>query len=822
MKTYLEKLSSHLDNYSSEKEDKWLICLVLVIAFILTGAIAFESRAQFSRETEKVFNYESENPLSTDTVEHQYTSPEIGNRKSVGLVLSGGGAKGIAHVGVIKALEDNDIPIDYVAGTSMGSIVGSLYACGYSPEEMMNLFLSDGFRSWSSGRINRDLTFYASEPKPSAAWVNLYINPKDSSIFTSDIIPSSLINPIPMNLEFLRLFAPYTEQCKADFDKLMVPFRCVASDIYHKHKVVFSKGSLGESVRASMSFPLVFKPIEIDGVLMYDGGIYDNFPVNVMNEDFDPDLIIGVSVSGADTKPIANDIYSQLEDMIIQNNDYSVPAKEGIKIQVPVTDFGVLDWGQAKTIYNIGYETGLAMVDSIKKRTPARMPLSAVKNRRASFKAATPELHFDSISIQGCTKGQADYLRYLMQGRRQNADLDIEQVSEGYYRAISTGKLADLLPLAQPASMPRILDLKANVRNRWNVGFGGWITSSTNSMLYLSTGYHTLSANSMDLDLGIWVGQSYYAAEGSARFGLKTPVMSWLEVLGVVSKTKFFDSELLFYEDKSPTFINDFENYIKLNYGWAIGRKAKGYVSVGYGHIKDDYYPAGTTDFVNTRRDKSRFNIGLLRVGFEKNTLNDFMYPSAGMEFKAYAQGLYLMSDFLPQGKRADRQVFGGHVRGMAEILWRHYFSLHKKFTLGALANGVLTVGSNRQNYTVAMIQSPAFAPTPSTKNVFNIGFRADNYLAGGIIPIYKPFNNAQLRGDFFVFAPVREMKNVNNMAVQGAWFRRCEFMGEIAAVYNLSFASISLYGNYMTYPKRNWNFGISLGLLMQAPRFLR
>ena len=78
-----------------------------------------------------------------------------------------------------------------------------------------------------------------------------------------------------------------------------------------------------------MSFPLVFKPIEMDGVLVYDGGIYDNFPVNVMENDFDPDFIIGVSVSPADTKPIKGDIYSQLEDMIIQNNDYSLPADKG-------------------------------------------------------------------------------------------------------------------------------------------------------------------------------------------------------------------------------------------------------------------------------------------------------------------------------------------------------------------------------------------------------------------------------------------------------------------------------------------------------------
>ena len=267
--------------------------------------------------------------------------------EKIGLVLSGGGAKGIAHVGVIKALEENDIPIDYVTGTSMGAIVGSLYSCGWTPEQMLDLFTSKGFSYWSTGTIDRNLEYYFTTPAPTPKWVSLNINFRDTTNnIASQIIPSSLINPIPMNLEFLRLYSPYSEQCKENFNNLFVPFRCVTSDIYHKHKIVCKDGSLGDAVRASMSFPLVFKPIEMDGVLVYDGGIYDNFPVDVMREDFKPDFIIGVSVSSADTKPIKNDIYSQLEDMIIQNNNYSLPAKEGVKIQVPVLNFAVLDFGR--------------------------------------------------------------------------------------------------------------------------------------------------------------------------------------------------------------------------------------------------------------------------------------------------------------------------------------------------------------------------------------------------------------------------------------------------------------------------------------------
>ena len=208
--------------------------------------------------------------------------------QSVGLVLSGGGAKGIAHIGVIKALEENDIPIDYISGTSMGAIVGGLYAAGYTTDEMMALIKSREFMDAASGQIDERYTYYflhdVNEP-------NLFtLNIGDKSSATS-LLPASVINPIPMNFEFMAIFSPFTAQCGGDFDKLFVPFRAVASDVTNKRKVVWSHGSLGEAIRSSMSFPLVFHPVEKDGALLYDGGIYDNFPVGVMTTEFAPSMI---------------------------------------------------------------------------------------------------------------------------------------------------------------------------------------------------------------------------------------------------------------------------------------------------------------------------------------------------------------------------------------------------------------------------------------------------------------------------------------------------------------------------------------------------
>ena len=128
---------------------------------------------------------------------------------------------------------------------------------------MMEMFTSKDFLYWSSGTINPKYVSYYSKPDPTPAWAKINLSLKDSTDsnltgIASQILPANLISPIPMNIEFLNIFAPYSEQCGENFNNLFVPFRCVTSDVYHKHKIVCSEGSLGDAVRASMSFPFVF------------------------------------------------------------------------------------------------------------------------------------------------------------------------------------------------------------------------------------------------------------------------------------------------------------------------------------------------------------------------------------------------------------------------------------------------------------------------------------------------------------------------------------------------------------------------------------
>lgn len=760
-------------------------------------------------------------------------------RYQVGLVLSGGGAKGIAHIGVIKALEDNDIPIDCVAGTSAGAIVGSLYACGWTPEQILGLFTSESFKYWSSGTVSKDNIYYEMLPPPNPAWADFGLNiggDRSGENIFSQILPSNLISPIPMNLEFLELYAPYTAQCRENFDRLFVPLRTVCSDVYHKHKVVCSNGSVGDAVRASMSFPLVFKPIEMNGVLVYDGGIYDNFPVDVMHEDFHPDFIIGVSVSGPDSKPEPDNIYSQLEDMIIQNNNYNLPPDWGVKIQVPVLGYATFDWGAAMEIYKTGYRTGLEMIDSIKARCPYRRSASRLAEMREEFAARTPVVEFEETVVTGATASQEYYIKELFAGPKDSW-IGMRQVKNDYYRAVTSGKLLDLLPQAsfphppvvrrEPGGevlvAPATLRLQATVKQPWNVGVGGWISSSIQSQLFITFGYHTLSLSSLDIDLSGWVGQSYYAGMLSGAIALPTANPSSLRISGVATRQKLYEDELLFFQNSSPEFVTEAQQYARVEYSLALGKPAKGYARLSYGHIQDRYFPLGRPGDLICDRDKADYLGVALEAGYEANTLGNLLYPMAGRFLNA---NLLAVCERTRHTDGLTGKTEGGYGKSRLAVSakgeWKHYFPIHRNFVVGGMAEALVTLRGLYEDYVATLVHSASFAPTPSTRNYFNTAFRSDNYLAFGVIPVWNPVQKLQIRGDFYFYSPIRNIVADGNGCRFDGWFRRAEFIGELAAVYNFKFASLSLYCNYLSYPASNWNFGINLGLLFQAPRFAR
>lgn len=748
-----------------------------------------------------------------------------GERPTVGLVLSGGGAKGIAHIGVIQAFEENDIPIDYITGTSMGAIVGSLYASGYTPAEMLELIASRGFAYWSTGKIDPDYTYYFLTRDKSPVFVRLNLG-KDSTSVTS-VLPMSLINPIPMNMAFLDIYSRFTAQCGGDFDRLFVPFRCVTSDVYAKHKVVLSKGSLADAVRMSMSFPMVFEPILLDGVPMYDGGIYDNFPVDVMVDDFNPDALIGVDVGSKDAPPASRNPMSQLEDMIMQPDDYPFPYGKGVYIRIDLDRFGLLDFDKYQQIYDIGYRRGLEMVDSVRLKVRSSVAAADVERRRKEFKAATPPFRIDSVTVSGGTPGENRYLRSLFTPGGRTVST-YPEARDAYYRAISSGQLQNLVPtpVLNQADSSFTLNYRAVVKEKYNVGIGGYISSSTNSMLFFHAGYNTLRFKSLNADINAWVGQSYLAAEGRFRAFFNTYRPSALEMRVVVSRQKYHETEKLFYQIDAPDFIRRSEAFGRAAFAWGPTHRTRVEAGIGFGHLTDRYHSrpaAGAVDGEEMMiRDRGIFNLGQLRMAWEYNSLNSADDPTSGMSIEASAAAI--------AGKYHYRADGGASPEANSDVRWLQarleavrYWPLDRRFSVGARFGTLLSTRKLLPTYEASIVAAEAIHPTPSSYNQFAPSLRANSFVSLGVIPVFKLSSTFSLRGSFVGFLPLRAIETAPDGvgARYGKWLHDPQFFGEVEGRLSLPFGSVSAYGNYST-GGMGWNFGISIGTFILAPRFLR
>ncbi len=749
----------------------------------------------------------------------------------VGLVLSGGGAKGVAHVGLIKALEENGIPIDYITGTSIGAIVGGMYAMGYSPDEMMKLISSKEFLMWQSGQVEDDYVYYFKKPESTPEFVRFKVGITDSATIMPNILPKSLINPIQLNFAYMKMFSPATAACQGNFDNLFVPFRCVASDVYNKKAIVFKDGDLGDAVRASMTFPFVFTPIKIDSIPIYDGGIYDNFPIRPMKQDFAPDFIIGSVVANQRdvTKIKENDLVKQLENMIMQKTDYRVRERDGIVIKFQLQDVSLLDFDKANAIYQIGYERGLQYVDSIRERVSRSVPEEEVELRRIIYRSELPELVFKDIHVKGATKNQQEYVEHAI--HKNNDEFSLEEFKTAYFKLLADSKISEIIPHAVYNPVTNYFDLNLNVIMDENivVAFGGNISSMNSNQGYLGVGYQSLNKYAINYNLDGHFGFSYNAAMLSGRIDLPIRQLPmYMRLMGVYSNRKYYNSENLFYENDVLAFIRQNEVFAKLRIGFPFLMKGKAEISLGYGNLRDYYYQSNNVDFADIGFDRSSYNLGVGTFRIEQNSLNYKQYATEGSNQYLLAQLVVGRENYTsapiptPEGGSLTTHEEKDHSWMQMKGYIRRYYTVSPKFNYGLHLEGVISGKNFFNNYTSTIIQAPAFTPTLHSMTVFNEKLRANQYLAGGVIPIWKINRLFHLRTELYGFIPFNEIKRgPNNKAYEGEFLQDIEYIGEASLVCQLPFMSISVFGNKYSYPKDNWNFGLNIGFLFFSPKLI-
>ena len=739
--------------------------------------------------------------------------------QKVGVVMSGGGARGLAHIGVIKVLEENNIPIDFVAGTSMGAIVAALYAMGYTPDEMIALMKTDDFKRWYTGTMDQDYMYYFKKNKDVPDMLSIHFSFKDSL----RIVPpqANIVNATPMNFGFLETFSGSTAACKGNFNDLMVPFRCVASDIYNKREVVFSKGDLGDAVRASMTYPFFFRPIKVDSVLMYDGGLYNNFPSDVMQREFNPDIIIGSIVSDNPTVPEEKDIMSQVENLVISRSDYSLPKEKGIVINMHVKGINLLDFHKIDNITKLGYTHAANLADSIKRRVTRREGNDSLAMRRARFKQRIPPMVFNEVVVHGIGKDKEKGITKEFQ--KEDERFTFERSKRGYYSLVSSDIIENVIPHAtyNEQDSAYALHLDVSINPPFTLKMGAGISTDISNQIYFGLHYRNIKSHSKEFILDGQLGKVYNNVETSGRIDFHSEIPMSLKFIGSYSTIDYYNMRYLFSKENSIALNRNREVFAKMKLVLPFLNRKKAEIGIGVAGIKDEYMPSSILNLEKPEFDSNRLNLFSSFLRLEGNTLNAKVFPTAGIHE-------VLSANFLIGQEKYNGNIEVGNStldQSWLQICYtrRDHFKIAPSLTLGTYLQLYYSTRRLSKTYQATMMQAGAFTPTLTGLFNYDPKFRANQYIAGGVTPIIKLNSFIQIRPSFYAFMPYRAI--LENPDGTASYSKKrldtFEYIADITAAVRLSKISVSAFINYYSSHKANVNLGLTLGWFMFNERFI-
>ncbi|MCW5970897.1 MAG: patatin-like phospholipase family protein [Blastocatellales bacterium] len=380
---------------------------------------------------------------------HAQTTAQLPHKRlKIGLALSGGGARGVAHVGVLKWCEEHRIPVDYIAGTSMGGLIGGLYSIGVSPEELRSLLININWsEALSSGPSFSQLSFRRKE---------------DRRDFQSDVelglrggvsLPAGLSSAHFIGLLIDRLTLPYSQI--EDFDQLPIPFRCLATDFLNAQPLLLSNGSLATALRATMAIPGVFPPVEREGLVLVDGGLLNNIPTQALR-GLGPDVLIAVDVGArlGDLQSIASFsgiLQQSITVMTIDNERRSLRLAD-IVIAPELGEMNTLDFSQIERAADIGYEAAEA-----KSAILSRFSLDEdswnryLDERRARTRLTIPVP--EAVRIEGVDARAQQSIRRQLEGYA-GQPLDAIRLEADLSKVLGEGRYASLDYRFAPNSSP--------------------------------------------------------------------------------------------------------------------------------------------------------------------------------------------------------------------------------------------------------------------------------------------------------------------------------------------------------------------------------
>ena len=594
----------------------------------------------------------------------------VNTRPKVGLVLSGGGAKGAAHIGVLKYIEEIGLPIDYIAGTSMGSVVGGMYALGYSSDEILDIISSVDWDRLISNDVDRNKISYKKKYEGATQLIDIpfYVR-VDEGDMQSKTFRNSLPEGIVSGDNIINLFnslsVGYSDSIA--FDELPVPFICVATNLINGEAEVLDKGMFTKSLRASMAIPILFDPIKIGDVLYVDGGLVSNFPVEQCRA-MGADYIIGVSMSpGLEQGPDnLSSILSQVKQLkeIITDKDYDKYNEScDIFISPDLKGVGMLSF-DAKSVARVtesGYEAASLQDENFKllkeKICPKKEFQTETSNKEKALNIIQKKVQLSEIEYNGVDKEVEKRMRRVCTISTGDSicKKDIDELISIYH---GTGNYSSITyTLHKDMVTPGAYVLKFNfVENPpHNFGLGFRFDSQDMISVLLHVGVNGNRLNGFKADFDTKLGSNQWLKMNLSYGNLLYPRINFAY--------NFRNSELDVYDmdilDMNVNFLqHKFRLYLSENYSrtFSIGAgleteflKNRKVMYSLYDAVDMDYKPVNTLgafayicyDNLNeskfpTRGVRGRIDFAWKDKTFDSNGLKDLDYGSLVFGFEGY------------------------------------------------------------------------------------------------------------------------------------------------------------------------------------------
>lgn len=587
------------------------------------------------------------------------------------------------------------------------------------------------------------------------------------------------------------------------------------------------KGHLADAVRATLTVPLFYKPIRIDRRLLFDGGIYNNFPVDVARNDFKPDVIIGVNVSSKTYTeyPFEKDDFDLANTLLyamMSNSDSTALSARDVYLQPDLGSLTSLDFKNVEDFFAAGYQEASKKMDEIEQKIKRRVDPKHLVAKREKFRSGFQPHSFRQVEILGLEENQRDFVQRFFRSE-QETGYTIQDVKTGYFRLTAIDNFSNMYPTMRYDAKAETYDLQLQMKKEdgLKIELGGVLASRPIDNIYAGLEYSVLGRQLYTFAGSLQTGRFYQGTQLRTRIDVPAAIPYYIEPAFTYNHWNFLSTTGLLLERSYLPLLEQTDRNFALNLGFTNTYKGKLLFSTAYVQHIDKY-----SNLLEIQRsdtlDRTASHGYTIITTFRRGALNRKQYASGGRQVEATGRMVWADERYTPGSTAVNKErSTQGHRWFYGRVQFANFVG-EGSHRFGYRLEGVLSTQPLYTNYRATLTIAPAFHPLSDSRTLFLDRFRAHQFVAGGLQYVYLLTPRLEARTEGYLFQPYRPiLQDQNQQAYYGKRLSGTGLAATAAVVYHSILGPAALSLNYYNDESKEWGVLFHLGFLLFQNRAL-